>query len=105
MLKRSDEQFDELLVAYADGELEGVRLAEVEALLEREPSLREEIARLRESAALLRAAFDEDLRSRNPAWGVRDLETVEDAAKRHGLELAEVATMPANNFSVVFRKT
>jgi anti-sigma factor RsiW len=66
MLKRSDERLNELLVAYADGELEGVRLAEVEALLERDPSLREEVGKLRESAALIRAAFDEDLRDALP---------------------------------------
>ena len=47
-------------------------------------------------------AFDESLRQRDPHWGVRDLEAVAEAAKQHGLALAEVVEMPANNLSVVF---
>jgi anti-sigma factor RsiW len=66
MRKPSDERLNELLVAYADGELDGARLAEAEALLERDASLREEVMRLRESAALIRAAFDQDLRDEVP---------------------------------------
>jgi len=50
-------------------------------------------------------AFDADLRSRNPEWGVRDLEAVEAVARGHGFTLEEAIAMPANNFSVVFRKT
>ena len=48
-------------------------------------------------------AFDEDLRSRNPRWGVRDLEAVEEAAD--GFDLEERIEMPANNLTLVFRKT
>jgi len=51
------------------------------------------------------AAFDESLRARDPAWGVRDLETLVAAAEREGLALAEVIEMPANNLSVILRKT
>jgi hypothetical protein len=47
-------------------------------------------------------AFDASLRLRNPQWGVRDLETVVEAASGHGMELSEVVEMPANNLSVVF---
>jgi len=50
------------------------------------------------------AAFDADLRSRNPDWGVRDLEKVVDCARDHGLRLERVIAMPANNLSVVFRR-
>ena len=50
------------------------------------------------------ATFDADLRRRNPAWGVRDLAVVEKAAAAHGLRLAEVVEMPANNLSAVFSK-
>lgn len=50
------------------------------------------------------AAFDADLRARNPAWGVRDLDAVTAIAAGHGLDLAEVVAMPANNLSVIFRK-
>jgi hypothetical protein len=48
-------------------------------------------------------AFDQSLRARDPAWGVRALEAVADVAARHGFALGEVIAMPANNFSVVFR--
>ena len=51
------------------------------------------------------AAFDADLRARNPEWGVRDLNAVADVAAAHGLHLAEVVEMPANNLSLVFRRT
>ena len=47
------------------------------------------------------AAFDADLRRRNPEWGVRDLDDVVALAQRHSLELAKVVAMPANNFTVV----
>jgi SAM-dependent methyltransferase len=49
-------------------------------------------------------AFDADLRARNAEWGVRDMEAVEQAAKGQGFTLHDVVAMPANNFSVVFRK-
>jgi SAM-dependent methyltransferase len=51
------------------------------------------------------AAFDESLRARNPEWGVRDVTDVAELAGRKGLELAEQIAMPANNLSVVFRRT
>ena len=50
-------------------------------------------------------AFDADLRARNAEWGVRDLEAVEEIARGYGFVLNEAVAMPANNFSVVFRKT
>jgi SAM-dependent methyltransferase len=50
------------------------------------------------------ADFDQDLRSRDPRFGVRDLEAVAELAKRHGLELTERVGMPANNWCVVFAK-
>lgn len=49
-------------------------------------------------------AFDASLRSRDPQWGVRDLEEVERTAEQAGYILEEVVAMPANNFSVIFRK-
>lgn len=49
------------------------------------------------------AAFDADLRRRDAAWGVRNLEDVADQAAGHGLVLQEVIDMPANNCSVLFR--
>ncbi len=50
------------------------------------------------------AAFDRSLRSQDPTWGVRDLDEVAVAAAARGLTLAERIAMPANNFSVVFRR-
>jgi SAM-dependent methyltransferase len=50
------------------------------------------------------AAFDSALRAQNPEWGVRDLEQVDSVAKEQGFDLAETIPMPANNFSVLFRK-
>lgn len=50
-------------------------------------------------------AFDADLKRRNAAWGLRDLESTEDLAGAHGLTLDRIVEMPANNLSVVFRKT
>ena len=50
------------------------------------------------------AAFDADLRARDPRWGIRDLDDVRAEAGRHGLVLDRVVTMPANNLSAVFRR-
>ena len=49
-------------------------------------------------------AFDEDLRRRNPAWGIRDLDEVTALAQRHGFAAPEIVQMPANNLSVIFRR-
>jgi len=57
-----------------------------------------------EHTAPSNAAFDADLRARNPGWGVRDLEAVIAEAGRNGLAFEELVEMPANNLSVVFRR-
>jgi SAM-dependent methyltransferase len=49
------------------------------------------------------AAFDADLRRRNPAWGIRDVADVAAVAEANGLALEEIVVMPANNLSLVFR--
>jgi hypothetical protein len=49
-------------------------------------------------------AFDESLKMRNPAWGVRHLDEVAAVAAAQGLTLAERIEMPANNLTLVFRK-
>jgi len=48
------------------------------------------------------AAFDADLRARNPAWGIRDLHEVTALAEQSGFALTETVSMPANNLSVIF---
>ena len=48
--------------------------------------------------------FDASLKSRNPEWGVRDMEEVKAVADRAGLRLDEAVAMPANNFTLVFRR-
>lgn len=48
------------------------------------------------------AAFDEDLRRRDPAWGLRDLDDVADAARGAGLEFRKRFDMPANNLMLTF---
>jgi Protein of unknown function (DUF938) len=55
-----------------------------------------------EHTAPSNAAFDADLRRRNPDWGVRDLDEVAALALGHSLELVEIVAMPANNLTVVF---
>lgn len=51
------------------------------------------------------ADFDASLRSRDASWGIRDLDRVAALAGRNGIGLTEIVEMPANNLSVVFRKT
>ena len=50
-------------------------------------------------------AFDASLRSRDPAWGLRDADTVRSAARDAGLSFAERRAMPANNLMLLFRRT
>ncbi|HEX7821827.1 MAG TPA: DUF938 domain-containing protein [Sphingobium sp.] len=49
-------------------------------------------------------AFDIDLRSRNPEWGLRHLEEVDHEATAQGFEPTGLVEMPANNIMRVYRK-
>ncbi len=49
-------------------------------------------------------AFDADLRRRDPAWGLRDLDAVRAEAAANGLTFEERVAMPANNLSLLFRR-
>lgn len=51
------------------------------------------------------AAFDESLKARDPAWGLRDRDAVAAAAKAEGLALTRRVQMPANNLMLLFRRT
>lgn len=48
--------------------------------------------------------FDQSLKSRNTAWGVRALDEVVELAAQHGLDLERRIAMPANNQMLVFVK-
>jgi len=50
------------------------------------------------------AAFDADLKRRDPRWGLRAVEDVAAAASIEGFVLERVVEMPANNLSLVFRR-
>lgn len=49
-------------------------------------------------------AFDADLKRRNPAWGVRDLEAVIELAGAQGFSAPDIVEMPANNLSLLFNR-
>ena len=48
--------------------------------------------------------FDNSLKMQNDLWGIRNLEEVTDEAKKNGFFRERIVRMPANNFSVIFRK-
>ena len=50
-------------------------------------------------------AFDRSPLERNPAWGIKRLEDLAAAARSAGFTGPDVTEMPANNLSVVFRRT
>jgi SAM-dependent methyltransferase len=50
-------------------------------------------------------AFDASLKSRNPDWGLRELGDVEAEARRNGLAFERLFEMPANNLTILFRKS
>ncbi len=50
-------------------------------------------------------SFDQWLKARDPASGVRDFEAVNDRAHKNGLDLAGDRAMPGNNRSIWWNKT
>jgi SAM-dependent methyltransferase len=57
-----------------------------------------------EHTAPSNAAFDADLKARNPEWGIRDLEAVVSLANDYGFSAPVIEAMPANNFSLIFKR-
>ena len=50
------------------------------------------------------AAFDADLRARNPQWGLRRTADVDLEAVHAGLHRVQRHAMPANNLTLVYRR-
>ncbi len=48
--------------------------------------------------------FDNSLKMQNEFWGIRNLEEVSYEAKKNGFSQENIIRMPANNFSIIFRK-
>lgn len=57
-----------------------------------------------EHTAPSNAVFDAALKARSPTWGVRDLEAVAALAGDHGFSAPNIEAMPANNFSLFFKR-
>lgn len=57
-----------------------------------------------EHTAPSNAAFDQSLRSRDPRWGIRDIDELTELAARTGFSLEERVDMPANNMTLVWRR-
>ena len=48
--------------------------------------------------------FDNSLKMQNEFWGIRNLEEVTHEAKKTGFFQEDIIMMPANNFSIIYRK-
>jgi len=48
--------------------------------------------------------FDNSLKMQNALWGVRNIDSVSDEGKKHGFFQENIISMPANNFSIIYRK-
>ena len=48
-------------------------------------------------------AFDQQLRERDPEWGLRRVEDFDAAASERGFALEQTRAMPANNLMLLFR--
>ena len=48
--------------------------------------------------------FDSSLKMQNKSWGIRDLREVSKEATKNGFIEEKLIRMPANNFSVIYRK-
>tara|TARA_A100001035_G_scaffold96181_1_gene75425 strand:+ start:334 stop:960 length:627 start_codon:yes stop_codon:yes gene_type:complete len=48
--------------------------------------------------------FDNSIKLKNELWGIRNLEEVCDEAHKSGFILENIIKMPANNFSIIYKK-
>ena len=48
--------------------------------------------------------FDNSLKMQNDLWGIKNIEEVCDESKKNGFSQEDIISMPANNFSIIYRK-
>tara|TARA_B000000557_G_scaffold190672_1_gene156309 strand:- start:95 stop:718 length:624 start_codon:yes stop_codon:yes gene_type:complete len=48
--------------------------------------------------------FDNSIRAKNDLWGIRNIEEVSEEAKKNSFSQKNTIRMPANNFSLIYRK-
>ena len=48
--------------------------------------------------------FDQSLKSRNEAWGVRDIVHLQREGSQSGIHMVEMVAMPSNNWFLHFEK-
>jgi len=48
--------------------------------------------------------FDNSLKMQNDLWGLRNLEEVNYEAQKNGFFQEDIISMPANNFTIIYRK-
>ena len=48
--------------------------------------------------------FDNSLKMQNPLYGLKNLEEVSEESKKSGFTQEEIINMPANNYSIIYRK-
>ena len=48
--------------------------------------------------------FDNSLKMQNDLWGLKNLEEVCDESQKNGFSQEDIIRMPANNFSIIYRK-
>ncbi|KAL5280272.1 hypothetical protein ACFFRR_004318 [Megaselia abdita] len=49
-------------------------------------------------------AFDQNLKSRNPSWGIKDIKDLKEIARTNGIEFKEYFNMPSNNKTIVWQR-
>ena len=48
--------------------------------------------------------FDNSLKMQNDLWGIKNIEEVCHESKKNGFSQKDIIRMPANNFSIIYRK-
>ena len=48
--------------------------------------------------------FDNSLKIKNENWGIRNLEEVSYEGRKNGFFQEDIISMPANNYSIIYRK-